>query len=398
MQIEKIFLVVPKLIEQPTWGGDYILGLKKWSARKPFKGLKIGQSYELFSGTQLMADVHSSEDPDFTGELGYAADPRRFHFQGDKMRLIPLQSLIKNHPKELLGEIALKKTGKEVVLVKLTQAKGNSFQLHVKQKDESRKWKSKPESWYYLEPGLLTLGLKKNADINKYKNTCLEIENELKNLSSRIKAKKITYIKAKAEAKKIVEKYNPWKYVNSVKAKKGELIDLSPCGIHHSWEEDEKKYPLGNIVYELCADVMDPVSSIRSFDKGKIKQDGSLRKVQIEDYFKYIDKSPKANDPKAHIMKPKVLYQDENIKIASLLRAKFYCMDEITINENSEHRFSTGGSYNHIYIRSGRAVIKSSARAVILTAGHSCLIPACLKNYEILPVKGKCEILKTFIR
>ena len=75
MNRKKLFLVVPKIIEQPTWGGDYILGLKKWRDKAPFPGLKIGQSYELFSGSFLRADIQSSADPAFTGLLAYAADP-----------------------------------------------------------------------------------------------------------------------------------------------------------------------------------------------------------------------------------------------------------------------------------------------------------------------------------
>ena len=58
--LAKIYLIIPKLIEQPTWGGDYILNFKNWQNQDVFKGLKIGQSYELYSETKLRSDLDSS--------------------------------------------------------------------------------------------------------------------------------------------------------------------------------------------------------------------------------------------------------------------------------------------------------------------------------------------------
>jgi len=84
MKVDKIFLVVPKIIEQPTWGGQYILEKKKWDKRKEFKRLKTGQSYELFSGSKLRGDICSTDDGSFTGEMGYAMEPDKFKYLGQK--------------------------------------------------------------------------------------------------------------------------------------------------------------------------------------------------------------------------------------------------------------------------------------------------------------------------
>ena len=46
------YIVVPTLIEQPTWGGEYI-GNLKGLAQENLGGKKIGQSYELFRDSNL---------------------------------------------------------------------------------------------------------------------------------------------------------------------------------------------------------------------------------------------------------------------------------------------------------------------------------------------------------
>ena len=66
--LKRPYLVIPKLIEQPTWGGQYIVTTKGWLHHSNWAELKIGQSYELFSGSNLSL-LTSSEDPNFTGEL-----------------------------------------------------------------------------------------------------------------------------------------------------------------------------------------------------------------------------------------------------------------------------------------------------------------------------------------
>ena len=396
----KIFLIVPKLIEQPTWGGRYILQTKDWTDKKLFKDIKIGQSYELFSGIKLRKDITSSKHPSFTGELGYAMEPGKVFYSGDRKKLISIAKLIEKNPQAVLGEKALKKHGKQIkILIKFTQAKGNSFQIHVKEKDESLKWRFKPESWYYFEPGLLTLGVKNDAVWDEYKNCCLKINEEMEVLSKHVRDKKINFSQAKKKAKEIIRKYNPWQYVNSVKTKKDDLVDLSSGGLHHSWEESDKKYPLGNVLYELCLDVMDPISVLRCFDKGKLKKDGSLRKLNIKDYFKYIGRSTKINNPKNHFIKSQVLFKEKDTKIESLLKTKYYSLDKISTNSEYLGEFTKlNKSFHHLFIKKGKVKVVYNESEVSLTKGHSCFIPASIIEYKIKSLsKKKSEILKTFV-
>jgi mannose-6-phosphate isomerase class I len=403
MQKEKtidIFLVIPKLIEQSTWGGDYILHFKNWHEKEPFNSLKIGQSYELFSGTKLRIDISSSKEETHTGELGYAMEPDKIIYAGDKDQIISLASLIRENPAGVLGKKVAQKFNAEMkVLIKFTQSKGNSFQLHVREEDHSDLWQFKPESWYYFEKGLLTLGAKKDINWEEYEQCVWDIDREMQELTARVSKKELDTDEAKKIAEEIIKKHDPWQFVNLVKVGKHGLVDLSSGGQHHSWEEDEENLPLGNVVYELCLDVMDPVSSIRAFDKGKMKSDGSLRDVHIEKYFSHIDRAPHVNDPKNSLKKAKIIFYDSKVKVEALLRTKYYSLDRIVVVGEYVGEFSKlSDSFHHLFMKEGEALISTKTSKVLLSKGHSCFIPAYAKSYTIKSLgRKKSEILKTFV-
>ncbi len=68
-----------------------------------------------------------------------------------------------------------------------------------------------------------------------------------------------------------------------------DVIDLTAGGIHHSWEEDNDRFPDGNLVYEVQVDVPDDRCSMRGFDKGKFLDDGGLRPTHVADYLATIE-------------------------------------------------------------------------------------------------------------
>ncbi|KKU09588.1 MAG: hypothetical protein UX13_C0036G0001, partial [Candidatus Woesebacteria bacterium GW2011_GWB1_45_5] len=270
--------MIPKLIEQPTWGGDYIVKTKEWQQKNEFSSRKIGQSYELFNGSNLSLLTHS-EDSHFTGEL---TDPKAVSQETSPANAMPLSQLIATNAETVLGKDVTSAFGpKMFLLIKFTQALGNSFQLHIKDGTAHPKWKPKPESWYYFEPGFITLGVKASVDWDVYQKTMTDLNNQILALGKQVATGRLEIIKAKTEIGELITNYNPWAFVNVLHPQKDALIDLSPCGIHHSWEEDTQKYPLGNIIYELQLDVLDEVATIRNFDKGKMAKDGTTRPLQI---------------------------------------------------------------------------------------------------------------------
>jgi len=226
------------------------------------------------------------------------------------------------------------------LLIKLNQALGNSFQLHIQPGTHSSKWKPKPESWYFLENGKITFGIKKGIDVQKYKNACIVINNEMKKLSEQVRGKLLTLIQAEQNAKQFILNINPWQFVNVHKTKKGDVVDLSGGGLHHSWEEDDANI-MGNVVYEVQQDVMDPVSTLRSFDQGKIKEDGTIREIQIEKYFEFLDTDEKRNTL--------ITVKNNN---QTLFDTPYYSLSLISLSGCKKLESKT--SFHHLFVQEGK--------------------------------------------
>ncbi len=372
MPAARPYLVIPRLIEQPTWGGTYILELKKWADFPHLKGKKIGQSYELFGKSKLLTHITDTSDPRFLPEFGDASG----ELHGDQIHDYRTDEYINI-------QTLFKKT--MMILIKINQAMGNSFQVHVHPGTVDKRWLPKPESWYYFEDGLITCGIKKGVDLRAYEKTCKEIEAIMKRLSGEVRDGIKTLETARAEAKAEIARLDPWQYVNKVEVKKNDVVDMSSGAVHHNWEEDAQRFPLGNVCYEIQYDVMDPYCTIRSFDNGKIKDDGTIREIHIDDYFKYLDRSESANNP-ANL---KRVRDGEH-----LLKTPYYSLDVMELA--GERTEKTGDSFHHLFVKEGAVNIAAGGVTVHVTAGHSAFIPPHTDSYTIMP-ETPSVILKTYV-
>ncbi len=324
-----MWIVKPKIIEQPTWGK---------------------QTYELFSGTEL----------------------------DDDGQIIALDSLIKHNPEEILGKRVWDKYGKMPLLVKTNHAKGNSFQIHIKPGVDHPRWRAKPESWYFLEDGKVTCGIKKGISVVDYKNACEEVEKSMKKISKEVINGQILINEARKMVEEKVKLINPWQFVQPRGLKKGEVMDVSVGGLHHSWEEVE--------VYEIQLDVMDEVSTIRAFDRGKMEDNGQIREVEIEDYFKYLDVSEKTNESG---FAPKIMSE------MNLLTTNDYALDKLMIGETTTDKLND--SFGHYYIEAGKIKIENETESLIAEKGQSVFVPAGIEKVMISSVEEKSEVLKTYV-
>jgi len=172
--------IIPLLVEQPTWGGGYIAEFKGITDDS-VTGTRVGQAFELFSGSQLTSEANQSYAVASATQLDqprYSQKPTDAH---------SLQTLIDQDPVQVLGEKAVAKNGTALsVLIKFTQAQNNSYQVHVRPGKEFGKWQAKPESWYFLEPGKATLGLKAGCSVSEYKERCIEINTFAQQLSKTV--------------------------------------------------------------------------------------------------------------------------------------------------------------------------------------------------------------------
>lgn len=392
MDFSRPYLVVPKLIVQPTWGGDYIIRTKEWHGRTELKNLKIGQAYELYDKSNL-STLTSTTHPSFVGEI---SDSKSVEEQTHLPGTLPLTELIRENPAQVLGESAYSRFGSSMyLLIKFTQSLGNSFQIHIKDGVSHPRWQTKPESWYYFEPGLITLGVKPETDWEFYQQAVTEIETEIQRLGSQVQIGQVTYHSAKEQIKKLIKKYHPWQYVNLVRVAKDELIDVSPCGIHHSWEEDFEKLPLGNILYEVQLNRMDSISTIRCFDKGKMAKDGTTRPLQIADYFALIDRSPEGNNPQSHKRHPTFLSENVNYSHERLLQTNYYTLEKVTYKTMGEFTERIK-EFRHAFVKEGIVEVTCGQIVVEVTAGHSVFIPAGAQEYTIKSKQDKSVVLISY--
>lgn len=386
------YLVIPKLIKQPTWGGSYIVQSKGWMNR-PGHDIKIGQSYELFSGSNLSV-LSSSSDPLFQGEI---TDNVAVEKPTTPANSISLSDLTAIDPEIVLGRSVVSERGPQIaLLIKFTQALGNSFQVHIKDGVSHPTWKPKPESWYYFEPGLLTLGIKAGTDWDAYKTAVQTVSDGMNSLSAEVTAGTLSFQDAQSKISLLLQQYDPWQFVNIVEIEKDQVVDLSQGGLHHSWEEDPVKAPLGNVLLELQSEALDDISTFRSFDKGKMGSDGSVRAVHIDTYFDVIDRSPEANNPINHIQSQELLSESSDYRLEKLMRCRHYNMDKLTLMQQNARFEESIERYKHIFVKAGSVRVVAGEGEVTVGSGHSCFVPAGCNRFMVENLSDRSEILVSF--
>jgi mannose-6-phosphate isomerase class I len=130
---------------------------------------------------------------------------------------------------------------------------------------------------------------------------------------------------------------------------------------------------------------MDPVCTIRAFDQGKIREDGTVRKLHIDDYFAHIDTDEHRNNPNE-------AKQAKNGE--TLLATQFYSLDKLQISEKRSMTLSD--SFDHLYVKEGLVTVRTDHGQVEVEKGHSAFVPFAAGSYEIVPTTPS-TILRTYI-
>lgn len=383
--------IVPLLVEQPTWGGQYIAEFKGIT-ESSVQTQNIGQAFELEANSMVI--------PQVTGSIPFgvatATDLKNPRYVGDTTGLVSLKSLIDQNPVEMLGQRVVDHDGGEMkTLIKFTQAKNNSYQVHVKPKETFGHWQAKPESWYFLEPGQATLGLHPNVDLVEYHRRCQEIDTFAQQISQKIKAGELQLDQGKAELKAFIDQDHPRRFVNTVTLSANQVVDLSGGGIHHSWEVGPET-PLGNIVYEVQLDVKDEFCTLRSFDQGNIKDDGAVRPLTIDDYFQALDSEAQDNQPKQYLRQPQLKPSDSLISVSQLFDTPYYSTSLLNLAQSYQGpETQLDGTYHHLFVQTGAVTVVAGTQNYPLPKGWSLFIPAGLGSYQLL-VDQPTQVLKTY--
>lgn len=364
----RLWQVQEKLIEQPSWGGQYIIDLKGLADDPQWKGKKVGQSYEMAKAAKLI-------DPE-TKAVRALAD------------------LIHDDPAGFLGQKVLDAHGPDLsLLIKLTQAKGNSFQVHLPEGKTLGHWLPKPEAWFYLAPGLYTFGLKAGMDFEAYSRVLHTMDDEMGRLSREVKSGRFSVEEARAQAQQRIQALDPFAYVNRVEAQTDDVIDLTAGGIHHSWEQDDARFPNGNLVYEVQLDVPDDLCSMRGFDKGKMLDDGDLRPTHVADYLATIERDPEHNELSRHIRKPQGVAESQGSKTEAIFRTPYFDTDRLTVNAGASLPQSLADGFHHLFVHAGTPTIAGRT----LSQGRSYVLPAALGEYTIESGDKDAALLKTYL-
>ena len=384
------YLVIPKLVEQPTWGGGLIVKSKHWSDRADIAGLKIGQSYELYSLSNLSV-LESTDDSLFGGEL---SDRDSVALRTRPEHSVALPDLVAASASDTLGAEVIAARGPKLnLLIKYTQALGNSYQAHIKDGVQHPTLLPKPESWYYFEPGLITLGIRTGANWDHYRSACEAIEQGMLELGAQVKSGALTFEAAQPKITALIEQNNPKQYVNTVPVAKDQLVDLSAGGLHHSWEEDSVAAPDGNVLYELQAEALDAVATFRSFDKGKMEPDGSVRPLQIPEYFEFIDRDPGANDPASHLSSASPMPRSGDTSIVLLTKSRHYTLEKMTLLSPNTTLSRPITRFMHLFVQTGRLMVSTSEGEVTVGPAHSCFIPAAAGKFTVRNLDNQTDIL-----
>jgi mannose-6-phosphate isomerase class I len=241
----------------------------------------------------------------------------------------------------------------------------------------------------------LTLGVKPDVDWDEYRAECELIETRMKLLGQQLSEGLLSYDTVKRTVEQLLIAHNPWRFVNVLPVAREQLVDLSAGGIHHSWEEDPVQAPLGNVLYEIQAEAMDNVSTFRSFDKGKIASDGVVRPVQIEEYFRAIDRSSEANDPLPHLRSPEVARRTDEYLHEHLLASRYYRLDKLTLHQLGDRYTERINGFRHLFAKCGSLEVKSGSTSVMVSSGHSCFVPAAAESIEVVSRSPETEVLVT---
>ncbi|MBP7875771.1 hypothetical protein KA012_02125 [Candidatus Woesebacteria bacterium] len=373
------FYIIPLLIKQPTWGGSYIVETKQL-LDPILRGLRIGQSYELSSDSRVSTDP-ATQDCFILTDSGLA-EAQQF---GPSTENYDLQSIVMMDPVAILGEAWAKKEPNLTLLIKFNQAKNNSYQVHIRPGNEFHGWQAKPETWYYLEDGKATLGLKQGVDVAEYKRCCVEIDAFSRDISRQIKEEELDVASAREQLATFIEEHSPRQFVNSVAVPRGSVVNLWEGGVHHSWEADES-LPHGNIVFEVQLSVKDERSTLRSFDQGNIKDTGDVRPLHIEDYFQAINTSPLDNSPEKLVTQPQG-HSDGAVNLTNLCITPYYQMQKIEFASPGSTTRETA-SFHHIYVHDGEARIEWRDQTFDIKSGRSMFIPAACGKYILSSTTG----------
>lgn len=262
-----------------------------------------------------------------------------------------LNSIIKKHPKEILGEKSASKYSKFPLLIKILTAKDRlSIQVHPDDKyaKSHEHDLGKTEAWYVIDaaPGAkIICGLEKGA--------------------------------TRDQVLKAIDSHTLEPHLNTYEVRTGDVIFIDP-GTIHALEENITVYEV-----QEASDV-----TYRLYDWERMGEDGKPRELHIDDALNVI----KFNDKTRHLTRPKLIMKN-GYKEYELVSCDYFALERFLMEKIISR--VTRDSFEVITAFGGEGVVKYDEGDLRISAGETILIPAALEKYEIDATSGHLEVLIT---
>jgi mannose-6-phosphate isomerase len=129
-------------------------------------------------------------------------------------------------------------------------------------------------------------------------------------------------------------------------------------------------------------------TTYRLFDWNRVDAAGRSRPLHIEKAFEVIHWQ---DDGKARVP-PRPILETGQVEKTLVCEAPYFRVEKWAVNGSLETRGSPE-TFQAFFCTHGEAILEARDHVVTLTAGTSCLVPACIESYTLQPADS-CDLLQ----
>lgn len=171
------------------------------------------------------------------------------------------------------------------------------------------------------------------------------------------------------------------KLLNRIEVQVGDVIFI-PGGMVHAIGK-------GCLIYEIQ---QNSNTTYRIYDWGRVDKAGHPRDLHIDQALQIMN----FNKSSSPLIKPVLQVEEENYSEWKLLDTSYFSVDKLLIFSPITYQCKSA-SFTVLFLMEGTCLIRVNGGEIKISSGNTCLIPAQLKQFEIIP-EGPATLLATFIR
>jgi len=129
-------------------------------------------------------------------------------------------------------------------------------------------------------------------------------------------------------------------------------------------------------------------TTYRVYDWDRTGKDGKPRPLHLNEALEVIDWDNSSPD----VVQPGHRGGDKRSNHAGIINCPYFSTQQIDLSE-AEEIFNDGGSFHALFVASGVAEVRTEGTTLLLPAGTSCLLPACIERYTMLPESSTARVI-----